>query len=75
MSSCVWFNSRLFYSCLFHYQIVMRALGLEPRQEEVFFNYLKNLLISKVNKLMTQMLEDTTARSVNPGLTLYKNIC
>uniref|UniRef100_A0A1I8BWV2 EF-hand domain-containing protein n=1 Tax=Meloidogyne hapla TaxID=6305 RepID=A0A1I8BWV2_MELHA len=33
--------------------IVMRALGLEPRQEEV-------------NKLMNRMFEDSTARSVNP---------
>uniref|UniRef100_A0A914MK79 EF-hand domain-containing protein n=1 Tax=Meloidogyne incognita TaxID=6306 RepID=A0A914MK79_MELIC len=32
--------------------IVMRALGLEPRQEEV-------------NKLMDRMLEDSVARSVN----------
>ncbi|KAL7078598.1 hypothetical protein ACQ4LE_002575 [Meloidogyne hapla] len=34
-------------------KIVMRALGLEPRQEEV-------------NKLMNRMFEDSTARSVNP---------
>ncbi|CAK5085639.1 unnamed protein product [Meloidogyne enterolobii] len=33
-------------------KIVMRALGLEPRQEEV-------------NKLMDRMLEDSVARSVN----------
>ncbi|KAF7639921.1 hypothetical protein Mgra_00000359 [Meloidogyne graminicola] len=33
-------------------RIVMRALGLEPRQEEV-------------NKLMSQMMEDSTARSIN----------
>jgi len=46
----------------------MRALGLEPRQEEVFYFFENKFkLFLKVNKLMDRMLEDSVARSVNRG--------